>query len=88
VRRVFRNVWLWLERFAAKRDSNERRVAEQVQRRRRELVRRAAAVKLVELDARTLQDIGLEPWRSPLGARIALRRYEMRRWSASRLGLY
>jgi len=42
VRRVFRNVWLWLERFAAQRDSNERRVAEQVQRRRRELVRRAA----------------------------------------------
>jgi hypothetical protein len=73
VRRVFRNVWLWLERAAAKRDSYERR---------------AAAVKLVELDARTLQDIGLEPWRSPLGARIALRRYEMRRWSASRLGLY
>jgi len=50
--------------------------------------RRVAAVKLAELDARTLQDIGLEAWRSPLGARIALRRYEMRRWSASRLGLY
>lgn len=50
--------------------------------------RRAAAVKLVDLDARTLQDIGLEAWRSPLGARIALRRYEMRRWSAARIGLY
>jgi len=50
--------------------------------------RRVAAVKLAELDARTLQDIGLEAWRSPLGATIALRRYEMRRWSASRLGLY
>ena len=50
--------------------------------------RRAAAVKLTELDTRTLQDIGLEPWRNPLGARIALRRYEMRRWSASRVGLY
>ena len=49
---------------------------------------RVAAVKHAELDARTLQDIGLEAWRSPLGARIALRRYEMRRWSASRLGLY
>ena len=39
--RIFRKVWLWLERFAKKRESNERHVAEQVQRRRRELVRRA-----------------------------------------------
>lgn len=50
--------------------------------------RRAVAVKLVDLDARTLRDIGLEPWRNALGARVALRRYEMRRWSASRIGLY
>jgi hypothetical protein len=72
VGRIVRNVWVWLERLAAKRVSNQR----------------AAAVKLAELDARTLRDVGLEAWRSPLGATIALRRYEMRRWSASRLGLY
>jgi len=34
---------------------------------------RAARVRLAELDARTLKDIGLEEWSSPLGARIALR---------------
>jgi len=41
--------------------------------------RRAAAVKLAELDERTLQDIGLEPWRSALGAEVALRRHASRR---------
>ena len=40
--RIFRNLWLWLERVATKRESNERHVAEGVQRRRRELVRRTA----------------------------------------------
>ena len=40
--RIFRDVWLWLQRFATKRESNERHIAEQVQRRRRDLVRRVA----------------------------------------------
>jgi uncharacterized protein YjiS (DUF1127 family) len=50
--------------------------------------RRAAAVKLVELDERTLRDIGLEPWSSPLGAEVALRRHELRRWRAPHLARY
>jgi uncharacterized protein YjiS (DUF1127 family) len=32
--------------------------------------RRAVERQLAELDARTLRDIGLEAWRSPLGARV------------------
>jgi uncharacterized protein YjiS (DUF1127 family) len=50
--------------------------------------RRAARAKLAELDERTLRDIGLESWRSPLGAEVALRRHEMRRWQAAHIGLY
>jgi hypothetical protein len=50
--------------------------------------RRAAAVKLVELDERTLRDIGLEPWSSPLGAEVAQRRLELRRWRAPHLARY
>lgn len=50
--------------------------------------RRAGAVKLAELDERTLKDIGLEPWRSPLGAEVALRRHEVRRLRASYYGLW
>jgi uncharacterized protein YjiS (DUF1127 family) len=46
------------------------------------------AVKLAELDERTLRDIGLEAWRSPLGAEIALRRHESRRVRAAVLGLW
>ncbi|HZS70069.1 MAG TPA: hypothetical protein VFA72_23420 [Burkholderiales bacterium] len=50
--------------------------------------RRAVAVRLAELDARTLKDIGLEPWRSPLGAEVALRRHDSRRLRAAYLGLW
>jgi hypothetical protein len=50
--------------------------------------RRAVAVSLAELDARTLKDIGLEAWRSPLGAEVALRRHDSRRWRAAYLGLW
>jgi uncharacterized protein YjiS (DUF1127 family) len=45
--------------------------------------RRAVAVRLAELDERTLKDIGLEPWRSPMGAEVAMRRHEGRRWNAA-----
>jgi hypothetical protein len=51
-------------------------------------VSRAVAVSLAELDARTLKDIGLEAWRSPLGAEVALRRHDSRRWRAAYLGLW
>jgi uncharacterized protein YjiS (DUF1127 family) len=50
--------------------------------------RRSARARLAELDSRTLKDIGLEPWRSALGAEVAIHRQEMRRWSAAHLGLY
>ena len=50
--------------------------------------RRAVAMKLGELDERTLKDIGLEPWRSALGAEVALRRRESRRLRAAQLGLW
>lgn len=50
--------------------------------------RRASAVKLAELDERTLKDIGLESWRSPLGAEVALRRHESPRLRASYYGLW
>ena len=50
--------------------------------------RRAGRARLAELDERTLRDIGLEPWRSPLGAEVALRRHEQRRFHAAHLGLY
>jgi hypothetical protein len=49
---------------------------------------RAVAVKLAELDERALRDIGLESWRSPLGAEVALRRHQERRWRAAQLGLW
>ena len=50
--------------------------------------RRAARTRLAELDERTLKDIGLEPWRSPLGAEVAIRRHERQRFHAAHLGLY
>ena len=50
--------------------------------------RRAVAMKLGELDERTLKDIGLEPWRSALGAEVALRRHESRRLRAAQLGFW
>jgi hypothetical protein len=46
------------------------------------LGRHRAEVYLTELDARTIQDIGLEPWRSPLGAEVERRRQLTRRWHA------
>ncbi|MBV9190173.1 MAG: hypothetical protein JO292_06075 [Betaproteobacteria bacterium] len=36
--------------------------------------RRRAEVYLTELDDRTIKDIGLEAWRSPLGAEVERRR--------------
>lgn len=48
---------------------------------------RADARLLAQLDARTLRDIGLEAWRSPLGARIELFRAESQRWTAARMGM-
>ena len=41
--------------------------------------RQRAEVYLTELDARTIKDIGLEPWRSPLGAEVERRRQLTRR---------
>ena len=49
---------------------------------------RRATRELVQLDERTLRDIGLEPWRSPLGARIEQHRREMRAFTELRLGMY
>jgi hypothetical protein len=49
--------------------------------------RRAVERHLSELDARTLRDIGLEAWRSPLGARVETLRQERVRWSTSFIGL-
>ena len=46
------------------------------------LVRHRAEVYLTELDAHTIRDIGLEPWRSPLGAEVERRRQLKRRWYA------
>jgi hypothetical protein len=43
------------------------------------LGRHRAEVYLTELDARTIKDIGLEPWRSPLGAEVERRRQLSRR---------
>ena len=41
--------------------------------------RHRAELYLSELDARTIKDIGLEPWRSPLGAELERRRQLSRR---------
>ena len=41
--------------------------------------RQRAELYLTELDARTIKDIGLEPWRSPLGAEVERRRQITRR---------
>ena len=40
---VIRKLWQWLERQGADRALNEKRIAEYVERRRRDLVRRAAS---------------------------------------------
>ena len=44
--------------------------------------RRRAEVYLIELDERTIRDIGLEAWRSPLGAEVERRRRVNRSWYA------
>jgi hypothetical protein len=44
--------------------------------------RRRAEVYLAELDERTIKDIGLEAWRSPLGAEVERRRQANRGWYA------
>ena len=43
---------------------------------------RRAEVYLTELDERTIKDIGLEAWRSPLGAEVERRRQINHRWYA------
>lgn len=43
---------------------------------------RRAEVYLTELDERTIKDIGLEAWRSPLGAEVERRRQVNRNWYA------
>jgi hypothetical protein len=48
---------------------------------------RAIERQLSELDAHTLKDIGLETWRSPLGARVETLRRERVRWATSFVGL-
>ena len=45
----------------------------------RRLAAHRTEVYLTELDARTIKDIGLEPWRSPLGAEVERRRQLTRR---------
>ena len=49
---------------------------------------RFLAEELSHLDTRTLKDIGLESWRSALGARVERHRMDTLRWSAARLGMY
>jgi len=49
--------------------------------------RRDLEQQLSELDARTLKDIGLEPWRSPLGARVEVLRHQRTRWATTFVGL-
>ena len=44
--------------------------------------RRRVEVYLAELDERTIKDIGLEAWRSPLGAEVERRRQVNHRWHA------
>ena len=48
---------------------------------------RAVERHLSELDARTLKDVGLESWRSPLGARVETLRRERARWATTFVGL-
>ena len=63
--RAWLSVWIRLHRAGA--DFARRRAA------------RHTEVYLTELDARTIKDIGLEPWRSPLGAEVERRRQLTRR---------
>jgi len=49
---------------------------------------RRLAHELTRLDERTLRDIGLEPWRSELGAKVEQLRGQPRRWREMHLGMY
>jgi len=49
--------------------------------------RRDLERQLSELDAHMLKDIGLESWRSPMGARVEVLRRERVRWASSFAGL-
>ena len=45
--------------------------------------------RIAQLDERTIRDVGLEGWRSPLGAEVARRRHLSRRWErAARFGFF
>jgi uncharacterized protein YjiS (DUF1127 family) len=44
--------------------------------------------ELAHLDARTLKDIGVQPWNSPVGARVEAMRTEWQRWNVARVGMY
>lgn len=71
--KLIHGIWAWLARYGAERARNDRR----------------AANLLVELDARTIRDVGLEGWRSPLGAEVERRRHLARRWDrAARFGFF
>ena len=54
---------------------------------RRHLANRHARA-LAHLDAHTLKDIGLEPWRNSLGSRVETLRNEWQRWYVARVGMY
>ena len=49
---------------------------------RAQAIQRRAGLYLAELDERTIRDIGLEAWRSPLGAEVERRRQITQRWYA------
>jgi hypothetical protein len=77
MRRFYRTMlaaWMWLHRKG--KALGQRRVA------------RVKPVRLVDLDEHTLKDIGLEPWSNALGAEIAMRRYQRRRWPDALSRLY
>jgi hypothetical protein len=78
MRRLFRTMlaaWIWLHRKG--RTLGQRRAVP------------VKPIRLVDLDERTLKDIGLEPWSSALGAEIAMRRHQgRRRWDDAMSRLY
>jgi hypothetical protein len=43
---------------------------------------------LAHLDAHTLKDIGVQPWRGSLGTRVEAVRNDWQRWSVARVGMY
>ena len=86
--KVIHRVWAWLARYGADRALNDGRIARYVERRRHEVLDRGAHL-VAELDERTIRDVGLEGWRSPLGAEVERRRHLARRWErAARFGFF